>query len=163
MSHFEKAFKTTIEHEGGYSNDPDDAGGETKFGISKRAYPHLNIANLTLDEAKQIYKDAYYHKLYDALDEVIAIELFDTSVNMGQKTAKMMLQSALNLLNRNELNFKDLVVDGIIGKKTISACFAVDSKKLLKTLNGLQFCKYKEIVENDPTQEKWFNGWLSRV
>ena len=52
---FLKAFEKVLRHEGGYVNDPLDLGGETKYGISKRSYPHLDIKNLTLDQAKQIY------------------------------------------------------------------------------------------------------------
>ncbi|OXE36892.1 MAG: hypothetical protein CGW95_04725, partial [Phenylobacterium zucineum] len=53
---FDQAFEVLIGHEGGYTNNPQDPGGETKFGISKRAYPDQDIANLTLDAAKAIYK-----------------------------------------------------------------------------------------------------------
>ena len=52
---FDKAFEILIGHEGGYVNHPDDPGGETKFGISKRSYPDVNIAALTLDDSKLIY------------------------------------------------------------------------------------------------------------
>ena len=56
MSLFDVYFEKVISHEGGYSNDAKDPGGETNFGISKRAYPQVDIKNLTRDAAKQIYK-----------------------------------------------------------------------------------------------------------
>ena len=162
-SHFDKAFKLTIGHEGGYVDDPNDRGGETKYGITKRQYPNIDIKNLTLKEAKEIYKRDYYDEKYDNFSKDIAIELFDTGVNMGVYTAKKFLQEALNLLNRNGKNFDDLEVDGIIGLKTLEAYKKVDPKKLLKVLNGLQLQRYMTIAINDKTQEKFINGWLNRV
>ena len=53
-------IENVIKHEGGYVNDPSDPGGETKYGISKKAYPKVDIKNLTLDDAIEIYKDDYW-------------------------------------------------------------------------------------------------------
>ena len=63
MSNFDRAFRFLIGEEGGYSADPHDPGGETKFGISKRAYPQLDIKSLTLDQAKAIYRRDYWDRL----------------------------------------------------------------------------------------------------
>ncbi|WP_425526518.1 glycosyl hydrolase 108 family protein [Xanthomonas oryzae] len=49
-----------LSHEGGYVNDPRDPGGETQWGISKRAYPELNIRALTRDQAIEIYRRDYW-------------------------------------------------------------------------------------------------------
>lgn len=161
-SHFNKAFKVVIEHEGGFVDDPTDRGKATNWGISQRAYPEVDVRNLTLKQAKIIYRDDYYDKFYDKLSEEIAIELFDTGVNMGVRVAKEFLQKAMNLMNRNEKNFADLEVDGILGKRTLAAYNKVNKKALLKVLNGLQFSYYVSIVENDKTQERYFNGWITR-
>lgn len=59
---FEKAFGYMIENEGGYVFDKNDPGDETKFGISKKSYPHLNIKALTLEDAKKIYYEDYWIK-----------------------------------------------------------------------------------------------------
>ena len=162
---FKKAFKEIIGIEGGYVNNNLDKGGETKFGISKRSYPHLDIKNLTLQDAEEIYYNDYWFelKLDYISDYNISLELFDTSVNMGRYKASIILQEALNLLNRNERNFNDLYVDGKIGQKTILAYNLVDKKILLKVLNGLQFMNYVRICEKDKTQEVFFNGWMKRV
>ena len=162
---FKKAFKEIIGIEGGYVNNNLDKGGETKFGISKRSYPHLDIKNLTLQDAEEIYYNDYWFelKLDYISDYNISLELFDTSVNMGRYKASTIFQEALNLMNRNQQNFKDLVVDGVIGTKTILAYNEVDKKILLKVLNGLQFMNYVRICENDKTQEVFFNGWMKRV
>jgi hypothetical protein len=53
MSGFDEAVKMVLKHEGGYVNHPSDPGGETNFGISKRAYPEVDIANLTEEEAAE--------------------------------------------------------------------------------------------------------------
>jgi lysozyme family protein len=162
---FEKAFIELIGIEGGYVNDPTDRGGETKYGISKRSYPNLDIRNLSLQDAKEIYYGDYWKS--NGLDNIInyevALELFDTGVNMGVGIASRFLQEALNLMNRNGQNFRDLKVDGQIGPATISAYRKVDDRILLKVLNGLQFERYKSICEKNPRQEKYFNGWMRRV
>lgn len=162
---FKNAFKELIGIEGGYVNDPTDRGGETKYGISKRSYPNVDIKNLTLEKAQEIYyKDFWVALSLDSIQEYyVALELFDTSVNMGQGVAARFLQKGLNLMNRNQRNFPDLKVDGAIGPKTIAAYQKVDDGILLKVLNGLQFCRYKEICEYDPSQERFFNGWMQRV
>lgn len=164
---FEKAFRELILIEGGYVNDPLDKGGKTKYGISQKAFPNTNIKSLTLEQAKGIYYKHYWshpRMNLDLLpDYAVALELFDTGVNMGTGIARRILQEALNLLNRNGKNFKDLQVDGIIGAKTFAAYQQVDKKTLLKVLNGLQFMRYVEICLANPEQEHFFNGWMQRV
>lgn len=86
-------FNTCVEFilssEGGYVNDPSDPGGETKFGISKRAYPNVDIKNLTVDGAKAIYKKDYWDAINgDCLDPDMACAAFDTAVNMGVGRAR---------------------------------------------------------------------------
>lgn len=166
MANFKDAFNKTIGHEGGYVNDPHDNGGETKFGISEKSYPNLDIKNLTLERAKYIYYTDYWRTPrvnLDELSQAIAEEVFDTSVNMGVVIARRMLQKALNLLNRNGTHFADLVVDGWIGDATISAIKKTKESELLRVLNGLQFCKYLGFVENNESQERFFAGWIKRT
>ena len=62
LKEFDKIIEVVLEHEGGYVNDPDDAGGETRYGISKRAYPDENIKELTVDRAKELYKRDYWDR-----------------------------------------------------------------------------------------------------
>lgn len=91
---FDDAFELLIGHEGGYTNNPDDPGGETKYGISKRAYPNLAIESLTLYDAKVIYKRDYWDKL-PAVPSVLSFQLFDVAVNSGVGTAVKLLQKAV--------------------------------------------------------------------
>jgi lysozyme family protein len=167
IGHFDKAFLEVIGHEGGYVKYSHDRGGETKFGISKRAYPDLDIANLTLEDAKEIYLKDYFStprlKLERLSNDKLAMEIFNTSVVMGVYAAGTTLQEALNLLNRNGRLYDDLRVDGWLGDVTLEAIAKVNPRRLLKTLNGLQFCRFKEIVEKDKSQERFFAGWLERV
>jgi lysozyme family protein len=84
MSNFDTAFERLIGHEGDYVNHPKDPGGETKFGISKRQYPNVNIAALTLEDAKAIYRRDYWNVVGgDDLPYPIAFEVFDAGVNHG--------------------------------------------------------------------------------
>ena len=108
---FDRAVAMVLRHEGGYVNDPKDPGGETRFGISKRAYPDVDILHLTEDEAKAIYKRDYWDKLRpDEIPEPLAICLFDAAVNMGRDKAVRLLQRACGVAQ-----------DGVMGGNTIAA------------------------------------------
>lgn len=95
INNFDKAIEFVLKWEGGYVNHPDDPGGETKYGISKRAYPDLDVANLTLDDAKVIYKRDYWDKAEcDGLETHLAMIVFDTAVNCGVNKAKEFFKKA---------------------------------------------------------------------
>jgi lysozyme family protein len=190
---FLKAFNTTMTFEGGYANDPDDAGGETYMGISRRYHPDwvwwaaLDGAkeksdfpqclrkNKTLNSAvRHYYKQHYWDPCAcDAVSELntkVAHELFDTAVNMGTARANLFFQQALNFLNRNQIVFPDLVEDGIVGSMTLTAfrnltCIntSLNTAALLKIMNILQGMHYLNYMKKSPTQEKYARGWLKRV
>lgn len=91
------AISRVIQREGGYVNDPDDIGGETKFGISKAAYPKLDIANLTEAEAARIYKRDYWDRINaDKLPANIREMAFDAAVNQGVAWTRKALQDSNN-------------------------------------------------------------------
>jgi len=185
MAKFATAYDVTRKIEGGYANHPDDKGGETWKGIARNRWPNwegwkivdvmkgkeLFPSNLYSAPGLQTKVESFFrsnfwniNKLDLITNQLIANELFDTGVNMGTKTAAIMLQEALNLLNQRGTSYPDLKVDGIIGNKTIQTVNNHSSpSKLLKTLNILQGAKYISIIKNDPTQETWFNGWLERI
>ncbi len=109
MTVFDDAFKAVIGEEGGYVDDAQDPGGETKFGISKRSYPNLDIKNLTLNDAKAIYQKNYWLPMRgDDLPPKVAFQVFDFAVNAGVKRAVEAMQCAL-----------DIPDDGIVGNGTI--------------------------------------------
>lgn len=85
---FDRAVEFILREEGGYVNNPSDPGGETKYGISKRSYPNEDIANLTVDKAKSIYRRDYWNPLgLDAEKYGPALVLMDCAVNQGTKRA----------------------------------------------------------------------------
>jgi len=192
MANFESAFKITLGHEGGYVFDPDDAGGETYRGVSRRYHPdwagwasidrlkqqaenrrQLNSLLAEDDELqlqiRNFYKQYYWDRFQgDVLNaQELAEELFDTSVNMGVHRAVRFMQEGLNLLNRNQKSFKDILEDGISGPGTLAALNAYLAKDpaehLLKIMNVLQGMHYIEYMRKSPTQEKYARGWLKRV
>jgi lysozyme family protein len=92
-SNFDRALEFVLKWEGGYSNDPHDPGGETKYGINKASHPNVDIKNLTLEQAAVIYKNEYWDTCNcDDLKWPLDIIVFDTAVNMGQKRAMIFLQ-----------------------------------------------------------------------
>lgn len=107
---FEEAFEWIKKIEGGYVNDPRDPGGETKWGISKRAYPNLDIKNLTEVEAKRLYERDYWWKSgANKLPFPVNLMVFDTAVNMGVKRAKEFLTKTTKLMNRSPEEISDLL------------------------------------------------------
>ena len=114
---FDKAVTRVLHWEGGYSNDPHDKGGETKFGISAASYPTIDIKAVNEERARKIYYNDYW--LANSCDKMpypVALIVFDASVNQGVRTAAMMLQKCL-----------DVEIDGSIGPVTISACKVPDT------------------------------------
>lgn len=81
--------------DGGYTNDPQDPGGETKWGISKRAHPKLDIKNLTFEEACNIYQKEYWDACgCDSIPMPLCTVVFDSAVNCGVSAAKDWMRKA---------------------------------------------------------------------
>ncbi len=97
QDNFKRAIVFVLRHEGGYVNDPRDPGGETKFGISKRAYPQVDIMSLTVNEAKDIYKTDYWDRAgCDGLAWPLCLVVLDTAVNCGVDKAREFSDAAPN-------------------------------------------------------------------
>lgn len=154
MDTFEIAIPTILRHEGGYTNDPDDAGLETNFGISKRSYPDLDIKNLTLVDACMIYRRDWWDRFgYGRLlDQSIATKVFDTAVNMGPVPAHKIAQEAASA-----------TIDGILGLESITAINAQQASALLPRMQDLQAARYREIAIERPQDAKFLNDWLDRA
>jgi len=165
-----------LEKEGGYVNDPRDSGGATMFGITERvarAYGYRqNMIDMPLSFAISIYSHKYFDVInFDSIEhlsEKIAGEVADTAVNMGTKRAGIFLQRALNVLNKNQALYNDLVVDGSIGSETIKALRAYFSRRgrkgedvLFKMLNSLQGAFYVTLAERRTKDERFIFGWFS--
>lgn len=126
--------------DGGYTNDPTDPGGETKWGISKRAHPDIDIKSLTKEEALVIYEKDYWLKIgADKMEKKLAIAAFDCAVNCGVGRTKSWLA---------ELNEKEKVE-------------AV--KRSDKWLLQRRIQYYKILVEKKPALNKYIKGWCNRV
>lgn len=95
---FDMAFDRLMDHEGGYVNDPNDPGGETKYGVSKRSYPDLDIKNLTRDAAKEIFRRDFWDRINgDAVYDGVAWQLADFAYHSGPETAVRYFQRALGV------------------------------------------------------------------
>jgi len=149
MSRFDDIFERVIGHEGGYSSDVNDPGGETKFGISKRAYPKLNIRDLTLEDAKVIYQTDYWDKIMGpALPVPIDEFVFDFAVNSGVQAAATALQGAVGALR-----------DGSIGPKTIEAVKRTPGRNILRLL----FVERAMVFALSPKDNLYGRGWFARL
>lgn len=92
---FATAINRVLGNEGGYVNDPNDPGGETQWGISKRAYPSLDIKSLTRDSAVAIYKTDFWDRVHaEQLPSLLRFQTLDFAVNCGIDTAVRKLQAA---------------------------------------------------------------------
>lgn len=134
--------------EGGYVNDPNDPGGETKFGISKRSYPHLDIANLTQTAAANIYYTDYWIKgKCDTIPFPLCAYFFDACVNQGISEATHILQQTVGV---NQ--------DGVFGPATAAAIpYLPAAHHYLYLINRLAHYK---------TLQGWAtfgNGWTNRL
>ena len=95
MTNFQTAIKFVLQWEGGYANDSVDPGGETNYGISKRSYPDLDIKNLSIADAIEIYKRDYWdlHNL-DSEESPMCIALLDAYVQHGASNVDIMRKVA---------------------------------------------------------------------
>jgi hypothetical protein len=148
---FVKALEFTLPWECGRKKDGSlddivhyyDKALPTKYGIWQGANPDLDVPNLTLDEAIEVYKDRYWlcylHKkpVYANLDSVeigLAVALFDTGVNVGEGRAWGWCRQSLQ---------------------------DKDPTKGLLAQRGVHYAKLK--ATGDPNYTKNFNGWMRRL
>ena len=157
MSTFDDNMLLNIE--GGLTNDPDDRGGLTKFGISKRSYPDLDITNLTREQASAIYLRDFWNrnKLGSINSQDVANQMLILSVNIGQETAVRILQTAL--VRRG----MKIEIDGVSGSVTLSAVNMCNPFSLTESIRVAECKYYLNIVDKNKTQEKFFKGWIRRA
>ena len=146
MSLFNQAVRSVLKHEGGYVNDPSDPGGETKYGITKRSYPHLDIACLAVGDAIAIYRTDFWDRIHgDELPAGLAYFLLDTAVNLGVVQAVRYLQAAAGV-----------PVDSVVGPVTLVAC---GNPGVLDRLRKLREEHYRCLR----TFSRYGTGWLRRT
>jgi len=150
---FDEIIEIVLEHEGGYVNDPDDPGGETNFGIAKRSHPDVDIANLTKEGAKEIYKSEYWDKnKVESLPEQLRHIYFDMCVNQGRGRAVRIMQRAANAKGAG------LKVDGGMGPVTIEAMKGLE----IDRVRAYRVKYYADLVTRKPDLEKFYFGWFRR-
>lgn len=162
---------------GAFTNDPADAGGATRWGITQRTlagylgHPATlaDVQDLTRAEAIAIYRTDYvtapgFEKLVD-MSMSVALEVIDTGVNMGVGTAARYLQRCLNVLD----DAPTLVADGDCGPRTVAALTdylrrrgAEGESVLVAALNALQGADYIRLAETKAFDRKWIYGWLKQ-
>lgn len=145
------AFELIMKWEGGdkITNDPKDPGGLTKYGVSQKAYPNLDIKNLTLEDASKIFKKDYWDKCKcDNLPDPISILVADCAYNSGVKRSIMILQKAVGTTE-----------DGIIGPKTLEKIKQSDVQKVSQLLRDYRL----EFLKSLSTWKIYGNGWNNRI
>lgn len=149
MNNFDICIAPVLKNEGGTSNHPLDAGKLTRFGISQRSYPKLDIAALTTEQAKALYKrDFWDANQLDQFPLVVAFEFFDCAVNCGASTAARLLQRAVGVAE-----------DGVIGPITLAAVGKFNADKLAKRMLAHRIKFYTKL-------SNWHTfgaGWANRL
>lgn len=141
-------------HEGGYVNHPEDPGGETKYGISKRAYPNLEIDKLSESDARAIYKEDYWDRIKgDDLPLGVACVVMDYAVNSGISRASKALQSVCGIESG----------DGIIGPHTLNAVWTTVKNTSEADVISNVTNQRLDFIRNLSTYKTFGNGWERRI
>ena len=163
------AFDRAVEHvfkvEGGFSDHEADAGGRTMYGITQRVFdnwrdetgqPRGDVAAITVAEAKDIYRELYWNRIRgNDLPEPVAMMVMDSAVNHGHVRAVKLLQHSLNALGTQP----KLVVDGIIGRKSLAA---VQGQNVARILDEYVVKRGLHYVTR-PTFHVFGLGWARRL
>lgn len=161
MTRFETAFDRVIGNEGAFQNDYADRGnwtsgevgvGElkgTKFGLSAMTYPDLDMVNVTVEAAKDIYLHDWWNKLkLDLLPQSMQFQFFDAAINHGVYNASRIMQWAIGVK-----------ADGIVGRRTRSALKKMDHNDLL-----MRFLSERLVFMTDvKTWKRYGKGWARRI
>lgn len=150
---FDKAIHFVLRAEGDTSDHSADAGGFTRFGLSSKAFPDLDLSKITLVQAMDLYREKYWDTIQgDKLPAALGMVLFDWAVNSGVATAVENLQAILG----------GLEVDGILGRMTLSAVEKTDQIALISRL--LQARADDRIHQaSRPDQRVFLKGWMRRI
>lgn len=160
--HYADAFRDAadflidvLEGGGQLTDNPNDAGRLTRWGISQRQYPALDIRNLTREQAIQIYYDDYWVPCYaDNLPRPLALIVFCAWVNIGPRSTAMCLQRAVGTVE----------VDGRLGSRTLGAARRFRTELELRArLNREIIDFYTRLSTDKPFHRPNLKGWIGRV
>lgn len=155
MADFQKSVKLVLAHEGGYVDHPEDPGGATNFGISQRAYPFLDIENLTVEDAIAIYRRDYWQRYWDDIrSQRVADLLMLMAVNAGPARAVRLHQRACKKCG------EDLKADGVFGPFTLGSTNKIRPVKLVSEIQQMHIRFYARLAKLD---HPFFLGWVRRV
>ncbi len=148
---FNQAFEVLLGHEGKYSNNPADPGGETMYGITKAVAAtngyHDDMRNLPIEFAKKVYRRMYWDQCRcDDLPADVRFDVFDAAVNSGVAQATKWLQRAVGV-----------TADGIAGRVTVAA--SQDTRNLVNKFNGQRLMFMTDL----PTWSTFGKGWARRI
>jgi lysozyme family protein len=167
-SSYDEALARLLVHEGGYSNHPSDPGGPTNWGITlrdARAYwkqdaTATDVRNLPLAVAKSIFRTKYWAALCcDELPAGVDYAVFDYGVNSGIGRAARVLQRLLGLHSASKTRVDALVVDGIVGPRTLAAAACADAGRLIDAICDERLA----FLQGLRTWSVFGNGWGRRV
>ena len=149
MADFNAAVAKTIINEGGskFTNDPDDKGGPTRYGIAQNYHPGINAETLTEDQAKEIYRREYWTPIHgdEITSQGVAEMLFDSAVNLGV--------GATVKVSRAVLGAEDW----------LPAVNAKSPSEFIAEFILAKIARYVRICEKTPTSKKYFYGWVRRA
>jgi lysozyme family protein len=146
---FETCIARVLGNEGGYVNDPADPGGETQWGISKRAYPMLDIKSLSRNSAIAIYRRDFWERISaDKLPPLLQFQVLDFAVNCGIETAVRKVQSAVGVAD-----------DGHFGPVSLAAVAAMSAVALTFKFLAEEL-DYRRKLSGWP---RYGAGWTARV
>lgn len=162
-----------------FTNNPNDSGGPTKYGITQGALTEYlgrpatvdDVRNLTRERAtdfywhRQVYKPKFEQIV--AISEAVGAEVIDTGTLTGTARAGIFLQRCLNALNLRGIHYPDIPVDGDCGPKTRDALRAYLARRgkegeavLVTGLNSLLGEFLIDLAERRPKDEDFIYGWL---
>ena len=163
---FNDAWNLTMSWEGGgkLHEVPGDPGGKTRYGLSQRSYPNLNLENLTPGMAQTIARQDYWDKVKaDQMPRALRWHIFDMAFNAGPKTAIVLLQRSINLCRQAHGTFDYLKEDGIIGPLTLAGSEEDLPGRLARVYRAYRIEHYIMLAETQLQLPKFIHGWLRRA
>jgi len=153
---FLTAVQQVLSDEGDLEERAGDRGGLTRYGISARAYPSVDVYTLTRDGAIAIYFRDWWQRFgFERLPAPLAAKCFDLAVNMGTTHAIVCLQRALRACG------KRILQDGNLGAQTVAAASALEPTPLLAALRSEAAGYYRMLAQSQGRQ--FLDGWLNRA